>query len=83
MISVAAQVLVVFISLGLSRYFTGSILTALLWSVIFIMISSSGFLAMDSITSPDRCTPARLLSAILSPCVASQTLACNTLERGY
>jgi hypothetical protein len=48
------QILVVLISLGLSKYFTGSILTALLWSVIFISISSAGFMAMGSITSPDR-----------------------------
>uniref|UniRef100_A0A7S0LX96 V-type proton ATPase subunit S1/VOA1 transmembrane domain-containing protein n=1 Tax=Cryptomonas curvata TaxID=233186 RepID=A0A7S0LX96_9CRYP len=47
-------ILVVLISLGLSKYFTGSILTALLWSVIFISISSAGFMAMGSITSPDR-----------------------------
>lgn len=47
-------VLVVLIALGLSKYFTGSILTALLWTVIFISISSAGFLAMSTITSPDR-----------------------------
>ena len=44
----------ILIALGLSKYFTGSILTALLWTVIFISISSAGFLAMSTITSPDR-----------------------------
>mmetsp|Transcript_105416 Transcript_105416/g.169669 ORF Transcript_105416/g.169669 Transcript_105416/m.169669 type:complete len:170 (+) Transcript_105416:53-562(+) len=47
--------LVFLIALGLSKYFTASILTAVLaMTLIFIPIASAGFLAMQSISSPDR-----------------------------
>jgi len=46
--------LFVLISLGLSAYFTPSILTGLLVSSLFIIIAASGFGVMATISSPDR-----------------------------
>jgi len=47
--------LVFLIALGLSKYFTASILTAVLtMTLIFMPIASAGFLAMESISAPDR-----------------------------
>jgi hypothetical protein len=47
--------LVVLIALGLSKYFTASILAALLaMGIIFIPITAFGFAAMESVSSPDR-----------------------------
>jgi len=47
--------LVTLIALGLSKYFTASILAAVLsMNLIFVPIAAAGFLAMESISTPDR-----------------------------
>jgi len=47
--------LVFIIALGLSKYFTASILAAVLsMNLIFVPIAAAGFLAMESISTPDR-----------------------------
>ncbi len=46
------EILVVLISLGLFKYFTGSILTAVFLSVIFMSISSAGFYGYGQVESP-------------------------------
>ena len=48
------QTLFVLISLGLSKYFTASILTGLLVTSLIILIAGSGFGAMSSISPPNR-----------------------------
>eukprot|EP00285_Hemiselmis_virescens_P018766 CAMPEP_0173379486 /NCGR_PEP_ID=MMETSP1356-20130122/2413_1 /TAXON_ID=77927 ORGANISM="Hemiselmis virescens, Strain PCC157" /NCGR_SAMPLE_ID=MMETSP1356 /ASSEMBLY_ACC=CAM_ASM_000847 /LENGTH=172 /DNA_ID=CAMNT_0014332831 /DNA_START=11 /DNA_END=529 /DNA_ORIENTATION=- len=46
--------LFVLISLGLSKYFTSSILTGILVTFLFALIAGSAFAAMSTITSPTR-----------------------------
>eukprot|EP00286_Rhodomonas_abbreviata_P028076 CAMPEP_0181310432 /NCGR_PEP_ID=MMETSP1101-20121128/12582_1 /TAXON_ID=46948 /ORGANISM="Rhodomonas abbreviata, Strain Caron Lab Isolate" /LENGTH=158 /DNA_ID=CAMNT_0023417059 /DNA_START=35 /DNA_END=511 /DNA_ORIENTATION=+ len=47
-------VLIILVASGLSRYFTGSILTAILSSSLLFLIAFSGFSVMMTITTPDR-----------------------------